>query len=525
MTTRMTVSIYLPTLLIVSAMISCPRWVIAGDVDLAITSQPYFTGGFFTNPVLPVEGDSVTLTVRATVEGELSNDPQAQLMVLSPSGETLVDKTLTLTRSKGVAEASWKWTGEKNGLYTVLTRLDPNQRIREKDETNNHAELTLPVIVKLRKLHFPWFREELSPRWATCVTSALEPEQQKRLAERGIIPLTWEFAGMSWFNSGYYDQEKLKRDPDGLLKDLEEVFYQKYATKPRGHALGYGIDETGGYPGTIHEKFSIASMKGLVRAKKEHPDRFFAVWHGGGIRKETAQYHRQAADLLILQAYVFRALPEALRNEDIYQSIKDRLDPLIRTADMLVPAYGNPCTTLLALDLSEDPTRIHLGEFEQVVRFIRRVCPEMRGLCWYVEGEGNYGGKQSPKIDLHHKRVLAQADQLCFDYFIKPCLTLMRESLWLNRTPKGKWELTAAVSNIGGVDGGEVEVKFLMNGKPIGRRSAEKTPAAFCRNFNRVFLTVPLNVQPGFHRFEARIVRAPGSTVLDAAMGLERFVD
>ena len=512
-------------LLLLCALVTCATSrTIAKDVDLAIAAKPYMKGGFFTNPVLPVEDDSVTITVRATVTGKLTADPDARLTILSPSGKTIVDETLRLIRSEGVAEASWKWTGKTNGLYTVRALLDPNGSVNETDETNNQAELTLPVIVKLRKLHFPWFREEPNPRWATCVTSALEADQQKRLAERGIIPLVWEFAGMSWFNSGYYDQEKLKSDPEGLVKDLEDVFYEKYSTTPKGHAMGYGIDETGGYPGTIHEQFSIASMKGLVRAKKDHPDRFFAVWHGGGIRKETAQYHRQGADLLLLEAYVFRALPEALRNEDIYQSLKDRLDPLIRTADMLVPAYGNPCTTLLALDLSEDPTRVHLGELEQVIRFIRRTCPEMRGICWYSDGDGNYGGNHSPEIDRHHKAVLARADQLNFDYFIKPCLTLMRESLWINRDAQGEWELTAAVSNLGGVDGGKVEVEFLIDGKSVGRRSAAKTPASFCRNFNRVFLKLPLKVQTGFHRFEARIVRAPGSTVLDAAVALERFV-
>ena len=83
----------------------------------------------------------------------------------------------------------------------------------------------------------------------------------------------------------------------------------------------------------------------------------------------------------------------------------------------------------------------------------------------------------------------------------------MRESLWINRDAQGEWELTAAVSNLGGVDGGKVEVEFLIDGKSVGRRSAAKTPASFCRNFNRVFLKLPLKVQTGFHRFEARIVR------------------
>ena len=40
-------------------------------VDLAITAEPYFTSGLFTNPLIPTEKDTVRITVRATVEGEI----------------------------------------------------------------------------------------------------------------------------------------------------------------------------------------------------------------------------------------------------------------------------------------------------------------------------------------------------------------------------------------------------------------------------------------------------------------------
>ena len=48
--------------------------------------------------------------------------------------------------------------------------------------------------------------------------------------------------------------------------------------------------------------------------------------------------------------------------------ILERMDPLIRSRDMIVPAYGNPCHTLIALDTSTFPENINLGEQEQVIR-------------------------------------------------------------------------------------------------------------------------------------------------------------
>lgn len=498
--------------------------------ELSITSEPYLTGGLFINPALPIEGEKISVTVRATLAGTLQFDPEAKLEILSRrTGKKVAEHRLFLQRGEGIAEATWNWTGHTNGMYTVRVQLDPNERVDDTDPTNNSAQIMVPVLARGRALHFPWYREEPNTRWVSCVTSANEPERQKRLAERGIKPLQWQFGGLNWYGNHYYDREAFAEDPEAYVSGpLVDTFYEMYKTPQPEHVAGWGIDETGGYPGSWQERFSMASMQALARVRKEDTNLFVAVWHGGGVRKETPQYFRDSVDLVLLESYVWRGFPEDLGTEDIYQMIRDRLDPFIRGSDMILPAYGNPCHTLIGIDLSERPDRTDLGEFEQVVRFIRRICPEMRGLCYYAHGDGHYGGyglDPSPEMDLHHREILATADQLLFEYYINPCLTLMHESLWIRRTRGNEWELTAAVSNIGGIDSGPVTIEFYVNGEKAGIRSASRVPAGPNRNHNRALVKMPVKLDPGTHRLEARIINATGSTVLDPTIRCERFID
>ncbi len=492
----------------------------ANAFDVAINAEPYANGGLFTNPVLPTEKEVVTITVRATIEGEAPGHINVDLTIVAPDG-TAQHYPVDLISEKGQATGSIEWEAGRNGLYTVTAKLPPGKTMAGASETDNTAQIMLPVIAKDKKMHFVWYREVPTMRWTTCVTSANDLAQRKRLAERGVIPLNWEYGGASW---SYYDKEKAEEEPATVIKELEEIFDGKFMDELPEYSRGKGIDETGGYPGTWKEQASAASMRALVRAKQQHPERFFAVWHGGGLRRELAQYYRQGVDLLLLETYVFRAIPQALGIDDIYQMIRDRFDPLIRSADMFAPAYGNYCYTLIALDSSERPDYIDLGEQEQVIRFIRRICPEMCGIAWYNGGYGGYGLEKSSAMNAHHEAVLANADQLFFDYYIKPCVTLMRESLWLGKNEEGSYELTAAISNIGGIDSSEVTVEFLVDGKHFATKMTQGIPAGTNRTANRVLLKQPLSLEPGLHEFEVRLMAASDATVLDAVARCERMV-
>ena len=486
--------------------------------NVNISAAPYLAGGLFTNPVFPVEGQEVAITVRASCTNDAPCPFDAHLTLRDAAGSLVTETTLSLDRNPAspdvTVEAVFRWMGGPNGLYTARVELDPANVIAEENEEDNTAELAVPVVVQGRALHFPWYSEWPAARWATCITSASEAAQA-RLFERGVLPLNWEYGGQSW---SYYDKEQARTHPEKALAEIEEVFYKKFASEAK--VYGFGIDECGGYPNTWTYDASIASMKGLIRARKTAPGRFFAVWNSGGLRPELAGYYRQAADLLLLETYLWRALPDELGADDTYQVIVDRIEPIVRGTDMFQPAYFNHCYTLIAFDTSERPDRIDLGEQEQAVRFVRRRFPEMRGIAWYNAG---YGMEKNAENDRVNEAVQANADRLCFEYFVKPCVTLMQESLWMNYEQDGS-VLTAALSNIGGMDAHEVAVAFQVDGAVVGQQTTERVPAGPNRSVDRVLLKQPIQLTPGAHTFEARILSAPGATVLDSRVTLDRFV-
>jgi hypothetical protein len=492
--------------------------------NLSITAEPYLTGGLFTDPLLPQEGQPVTITVRAQAPGEIPDRIPVALAVRDRSGKAVLEQTLDLERAGNIAETHYQWTAATNGLYTIAVKLDPKNTIRDENEQDNAAEIVLPVLTRApnHALHFPWYGEMRITRWATCITSIDGQEgTTHRLAERGVMPLRWEYGGASW---NYYDKEKARSNPDQVAAEIEDLFYKKFCSGGED-VHGFGIDEVGGYPGTFSLQASVASLQALVRARKEGSRRFFAVWNGGGLRPEIASVARQGVDLLLLETYLWRALPDELGCEDIYAAIESRIEPLVRSSDMFQPAYGNSCCTLIGLDTSERPDRTDLGEQEQVVRFIRGRFPEMRGIAWYNGGYGNkaYGMTPGEKADRHHEAVLANADRLCFEYWIKPCVTLMRESLWLTRNA-GASVLTVAVSNIGGMDAHNVSVEFFVDGASAGVQTADNVPAGANRSQDRVMLKLPVSAAAGPHTFEARITAAPESTVLNSAVKWDRFI-
>jgi hypothetical protein len=148
----------------------------------------------------------------------------------------------------------------------------------------------------------------------------------------------------------------------------------------------------------------------------------------------------------------------------------------------------------------------------------------MRGIAWY---SGSYKRTTEERHE-KYREVLRRADELCFKYFIKPCITLRRNGLLLEEDGTGSRRLTASLSNIGGMDSDPVTVVFYRDGEQIATRTAEVVPAGANRHETTALLTVDadtLGSLSGFHTFEACIIDAPGSTVLDAAITTERYLD
>jgi hypothetical protein len=493
--------------------------------NLSLSSRPYHRSNLYTNPLLPNEDEAVAVTVeipKVQIQGVSSEIVEAELVIEDLSGNMLHQEIGTLEPRGSVLAFSIEWVPIDDGLYKVRAYLDPLKKLDESNRLDNFCEITVPVLAAGKSLDFVWYALWYEKyvddiRWATCITAT---RQEQYLFDRGILPLAWRYGGGAWKE---YDKELAKSDPEKVLEQTESHFYDEYSSEKI--IYGVGIDECKGYPGTFDLARSIASMKAMVRAKKENPERIFAVWNAGKINPALAEWYRKGADFLLLETYIWSYIPEDLGTQEIYQIIRDRMDPLVRGYDMLVPAYGNWCRTLIGLDTGS-PWNIDVGEQEEVVRFIRRTYPEMAGLAWF---NGSYEGNTED----HHRKyrqVLRNADDLCFKYFIKPCLTLNRNGLWL--TPVGPaarndvYELTASISNIGGMDSGRISVEFYMDDALLGVRFVQSVPAGTNRLENTVTMSVPVTISagPGNHTFEARIIEAPGSTVLDSIITTNRFV-
>lgn len=379
------------------------------------------------------------------------------------------------------------WEPTANGIY----------RLRATDSNGVQSILELPVLAAGRDLDFVWYQYQPWMRWATVITTAGEDELPA-LRARGVRAFKWRGV-----------QER-----DGEPLDEAEARAAAYYRMPEGFAFdGYGIDEFGGYPQTEREAQNHAWLRGLLAARGDLPEGFYvAGWHSGGVRDEAVGLYKQAVDLLLIEAYVFHWVPGELGTEAIYEDLRSRLHA-VRGADLFTRRYGSRARALIALDVTggKQTTRPDVGEFEQVVRFLRRHCPEMRGLAFFN------GSATDPDIE-------RLAHELCYRYFVRPVVTFQEGALWL-RQEGDDTEIVAAVSNIGGVDSGPVTVRISVDGTVVGERRVAAVPAGASRLDNRALLSVTWHPEDtGPHVLEALIVDAGSSTVLDPAIEARRYI-
>lgn len=483
-------------------MVAVSGWA----AELAIKSQPYGAGGLFTRPLIPGEKDTVTITVRATVQGEKPNSIECRLGITAPDGKTQ-HHDLPLAEKNGEIQGEFQWQPERNGFYEVRADLDPKNRIAEVDEKNNSASITLPVVVSGRRPHFPWFGQRDYLRWATIWAGGFNKEQVEHWFERGVTPLAWKY-GNNFPN-----------------KIDEEGFYKMYSGF--GETFGIAVDECGFYPQTLapdaQQKVSsvgrfVDCLRGMARAKKENPDKFFLMWHCGSFYPEQAAMYRSACDLVVIESYVTYFGPKGLFTENVYNVLDMKMLPA-RQLDML-NATGKGPQVITSIDLK--PQNFHRGEIENILRHLRRTWPEMRGF-------GIFGGL-IPKEATEEQRGKAIADEqfvdrLYFDYFVPPVVTILPGNVWVSRPAEGGYRVEAAISNIGGMTSGPVEVSLFEDGRMLEKVGLDQVPAGDSLLENRAIASVLWQPAPGNHRLEWRIVSASGSTVLDARQETEYYVE
>jgi len=467
-------------------------------VDLAITSSPYFESGLFADRSIACEGERLTITVRATVQGTLERTVPATVIIRGRKGRAVARREVVLEPGNGEAEGTTRWTPTRNGLMRIEAIIDPRNEIPEENESNNEASLELPVVIPGRLPMFPWFSERTYLRWANIWAGGINQGNIKRWRERGVMPLAWKWGGYN-----------MPGNP------TEEEFFKSYSDA--GDCPGIAIDEFGYYPLAKNIARHEAALRGLLRAKQAHPENYVLAWHSGAFYPEQAALYRNAADLVVLESYCFYWAPKGLQTDNAYDFLDMKMQAA-REVDLLT-ASGTPgAKCITSVDLR--PETFNRGELEQVIRHLRRRWPEMRGF-------GIFGGL-IPKDATEAQRAKGTADEqfvdrLCFEYFVGPVVTLMPQSLWVTRKDDGSLVITLAISNIGGMDSGPVRVVLLDEGRRIGGFEVAEVPAGDDRRTDRILLRHPWTPAPGLHHLIARIETAEAAKVLDAEVKCEYF--
>jgi len=475
----------------------------AQAVDMAITDSPYFESGLFANRTVAPEGEQLTITVRADVEGTLGRAVAASVVVRGRDGGVIEEWDVALELGDGKAEGTIKWTPPRNGMYRVEATIDPRNEIAEENEDNNVATLDLPVVIPGRLPDFPWFHERSHLRLANIWAGVTSQEHLERWRERGVMPLAWKYGTLGATG------DPTEADYFNRNTHTEEDYFNYWSNI--GDYPGIAIDEFGYRPTSELVAYNEFALRALRRVKEANPEMYVFVWHSGALYPEQAALYRDAVDLLVLESYCFWYAPQGLQTDNAYAFLDMKMLPA-RQVDLIM-AHGTPgAKCITSVDLNPSPESFHRGEMEQIVRHLRRQWPEMRGF-------GIFGVRAA--ADAADEQFV---DQLCFEYFIQPVVTLMPHSLWVTREEDGQLTLTLAISNIGGMDSGPVRVALFDEGRRLGTFGVDAVPAGDSRVTNRAFVRHPWTPTADLHHLTAQIESAAGAQVLDAEVECEYFV-
>jgi len=472
---------------------ACSRQLIFTVLAILLRCGVADSAELFTNPSVPVEGNEVAVIFQEEAAKKLPTTSVINLCVNGPGKVVILQQQVTLRTVGDHVCGDLKFTPERNGMYHAVVSSDGIKPIT----------LAIPVLDTKRQLDFAWYRPGPWLRWATVVTHAqTDNGEVKWLQQRGIKALRWK--------SGSTTQYKGHKDlPSEQVIARAKAHYTIWDDFVWD---GMGIDEFGAYPATDEYAFSLNWLRGLVLARDNNPqDTCITVWHCGPINDEWLGLYRSAADILLIEAYEMYFVPSQLAAENIYQDLFARILKL-RRYDMFNRAYGSTCKSLISLDIGgRKGAYDNPNELEQIVRYLRRAAPEMRGISFY---NGSCAKESLERV----------AQDLCFQYFIKPVITFQEQNLWFDRygnTPA----LVAAISNIGAMDSGPVTVRLRVNGQVLDTRQIASVPAGYSRLDNRAMLRFEwAPAVPGTYQFEVEVIDAVDSTILNPVLRHVRYI-
>jgi len=496
------------TLLVVALLTMLGAVCAETDAPIVFSTDDYLSGQLYVSQQMAIEGEPLTITVAPQVDEERVKRFHAELTILDKHGEPVVRRQFTVSGEKNFTRQV-EWIPEHNGMYQLTVKLTPEGGDVAAIEPVE-AELLVPVVVPRRKPHFVWYHSNISGlRWPTLFTHTMAA-QIEQLHQRGVTCLAWGGCPHAPDDRAQWAQS---------FSEAAEFWAARAAQNEEGYD-GTGIDELGAWPCTERQEH----IHGILRAMVDHKKAFqegsvMAVWQAGPLHDGWLEMYRQTVDFLLLETYVFG---RPFVNK--YDWLDSKLDP-IREAQAFVPRWtGEKCFTLVGLDTNTNyadvPERedlagpLYPGEMELVYRYLRRVAPEMMGIAFY-----NGGGAIAVPDEVAQRNRLA-ADDLFLKYYVMPVVTLQTGALGVSAEA-----ISVTVRNLGAMDSGEVTVAVFDGDQEIGQETLETVPAGFAHRTSTARASIPWQAKRGVHHLEARIVAAPGSTVLDPSTIEEKTVE
>lgn len=412
----------------VSVMIVCLFFsVLAGAEeslpDLCISTNDFVNSDVTLSKALPKEGDRVTIRAKVHNKGDLlCSDIGVQFCLENSRKEVTVigEKTVETIAAGGVVEVTQEWNLPQNGFYKVLVVIDPADKIKEKDKSNNKAFFEVPVLAK--DLHVYYWVCPKSNRYVTSLMPGKEGANY--WAERGVIPTKSREGFIQW-------------------NWTEEQFANTWPPPEKEGWGGIAIDEFGD-TGPLGDRMAAA----LIKTKERYPNLYIVVWAAGlGGASSIEAYRKAKVDLLIAETYCY-GFPvygkfDAYWKQAQKYGLTDRL--------VFAIAFGSDCTTE--------------QELVRQVKYIKKLAPEMKGVGFFTEAPAH---------------LYASADKAVLDYYVKPVIWVKNIGL-----------TEAIITNIGGMDAGEVDIEFLSGKQEEGGKNLGVTKLNRLKAGSEVSLKIP----------------------------------
>lgn len=348
--------------------------------------------------------------------------------------------------------ARLRWTPARSGLVRVTATAGASG-------ITPAAAPPLQVPVVERPVTFAWFGVPRGLRWANLTTTAPSGGAED-LLQRGIFPCQWK--------GGICYQEW----------DVER-FVESWCDAERGIA----IDEYGG-----DEAIRRTLIEATLATRRRRPDLFIAWWGIGSFPHADAVALKEATDLFMPEIYLNYHSFHLGRIEAAIRAARDAgvLEKTILGLGVNTRADGAP----------RDPTA---AEVRAQFAAIKRHAPEMPGVAFF-------------HFDGATPALRALCDQLCYDYFIAPVLSLAEPPRV--RAGQHRTTLTATVRNDGNLPSqpARLRVSVADTGRILGRAVVPAIAPGKAA-------VVPVSLPPLPHpaTLRAAIERAPGSTLLNSS--------